>query len=86
MFQFYTGNAPNILNEGCLLNAESSYSLRNQQTFVTRPIHAVHYASNSLSYLVPKIWEMVPSNTKNKRTVTAFKLVFKKVATRKLPL
>ena len=66
MFQFYTGNAPNILNEGCLLNAESSYSLRNQQTFVTRPIHAVHYASNSLSYIGTKIWEMAPSDTKNK--------------------
>lgn len=86
MFNVYRGSASNILNEVISLNSESSYSLRNQQTFVTRPIHAVHYASNSLSYLVPKIWEMVPSNTKNKRTVKAFKLVFKKVATRKLPL
>ena len=66
MFQFYMGNAPNILNEVFLLHVESSYSLRNQQTFVTRPIHAVHYASNSLSYIGTKIWEMAPSDTKNK--------------------
>lgn len=33
--------------------------------FGTRPTYTVHYGSNWLSYLGPKIWENVPSDVKN---------------------
>ena len=85
MFRVFTGSAPDILNEMFPLNPESSYILRNQQTFSTRSIHILHYGSNSLIYLEPKIWEMVPSDVKNLGTVRDFKLVSKRWATRKLP-
>ena len=65
MFSVYIGTASNFSTEEYPLNPESSYSLRNQQTFATRPIHTIHYGSNSLSYVGPKIWKIVPSNVKN---------------------
>ena len=51
------------------------WMFHNQQTFATRPMHAVNYGSN---YLGPKIWEMVPSDVKNLGTVKAFKFVIKR--------
>ena len=51
---------------------------RNQQAFATRLIHIAHYGSNSLSYLGPKIWEMVASNAKNLGTVKAFIFAIKR--------
>ena len=39
---------------------------------------------NSLSYLEPKTWEMVPGDAKNVWTMKAFKFAIKKVATTKL--
>ena len=86
MFKVYERSAPNILNEIFALNAKSSYSLRSQQTFATRPIHTVHFWSNSLNYLSPNIWEMVPSDIKNLGIVKAFKFSIKRGATRNLPL
>ena len=65
MLRVYAGSVPNILNEVFPLNPESSYSLRNQQKFATRPIQTVHYASNLLSYKGLIICEMVPSDLKN---------------------
>ena len=65
MFRVYTGSAPIIFNEVLLLGPGSSYSLRNQQRFATRPIHIAHYGSDWLNYLGPKIWGMVPSDVKN---------------------
>ena len=82
----YAGSVRNILNEVFPLNPESSYSLRNQQKFATRPIHTVHYASNLLSYKGLIICEMVPSDLKNWGTMKAFKFAIKMLATRELPL
>ena len=78
VFSIYGKCKQDILDEVFPLNPESSFSLRNQQTFTTRPIHTVHYGSNSLSYLGPKIWEMIPSDVKNLRTVKDFKFVIKR--------
>ena len=64
IFSVYTKSASKFLNEVFSLNPELSYSLRNQQTFATRPIHTVHYGSNMLSYLGPKIWKKVSSDIK----------------------
>ena len=49
MFSFYTKSTPNILNEVFLMNPESLFNFRNQQTFATRPIHEVHHGLDLLN-------------------------------------
>ena len=71
MLRVYTRSAADILNEVFPVNLESSYSLRNQQMFDTRPTETVHYGSNSFSYPGPKIWEINLGNVK------AFKFAIK---------
>ena len=46
--------APEILNE-TLQNRTSSYNLRKNSSFYVRKVYSVYHATESLSFLVPKI-------------------------------
>ena len=73
MFKVDLGEAPHIFQEDFPLTEPSTYNLRFQTEFGTRPIRTVHYESNSLRLLGPKIWEIVPSELKRCETVDLFK-------------
>ena len=77
MFKVYTGSPTDILNEAFPLKPPSNYNLRNLQEFTVRPIKTVHYGLNSLVYLKPKIWELLPHNLKRLESVEAFKFKIK---------
>ena len=61
MFKVYLREAPQILHEVFPLTEPSTYNLRFQAEFGTRTIRTVHYGSNFLRFLGPKIWQIVPS-------------------------
>ena len=52
-------------------------NLRNESQFKTRPVRTEYFGQQSLMYLGPKIWELLP-NLRNQETVTAFKRGIKK--------
>ena len=52
-------------------------NLRNESQFKTRPVRTEYFGQQSLMYLGPKIWELLP-NLQNQETVTAFKRGIKK--------
>ena len=60
MFKTYTGIAPQIMNKVFPRNCTLNYNLRCHPEFASRGINTVHYGSESLSFLGPKIWEMLP--------------------------
>ena len=72
IFRLYTGSATDILNKVFPLKPPSNYNLRNQQEFTIWPMKTVHYRLNSLAYLGPKIWELLPNNVKILKSVEAF--------------
>ena len=78
MFKVRFGEAPQILNEVFSLFEPSTYNVRFQTEFNTRPIRTVHYGSNYLRYLGPKIWEIVPSEIKRCERFDVFKSKIKK--------
>ena len=57
--KFYRGLSPEILRE-LFLSKTSSYNLRRNHTFEKRNVHSVYYGTESLSFLDPKIWDLVP--------------------------
>ena len=73
MFKTYTGIATQIMNEVFPRNYGLNYDLRRHPEFASRAINSVHYGSESLSFLGPKIWEMLPPDIKNSRSLDAFK-------------
>ena len=78
MFKAYTGIAPQIMNEAFPRNYTLNYNLRRHPEFTSRAINTVNYGSESLSFLGPKIWEMLPVDLKNSDSLDSFKSGIKK--------
>ena len=73
MFKLHLGEAPQVLEEVFTLTEPLTYNLRFQPEFGTRTMRTFHYGSNSLIYLGPTIWELVPSELKRCEKVDGFK-------------
>ena len=69
--------APEFLNE-IFQNRALPYNLRANSNFCRRRVHSVHHGAESLSFLRPKIWELVPKDTKQSESLKIFKNKIKK--------
>ena len=69
--------APESLNE-IFQNRALLYNLRTKPNFSSRQVHSVHHGTESLSFLGPKIWELVPEDTKQSESLKIFKNNIKK--------
>ena len=58
-----------------------NYNLRRHPEFASRAINTVHCSSESLSFLGPKIREMLPLDLKNSDSLGSFKSGIKKLTT-----
>ena len=47
------------------LSTSSNCDIRSRRTFTTRSVKTVYYETESLSYLAPKVWELIPKNIKS---------------------
>ena len=71
LFNIVNGDAPDILKEVFPLKDSKRYSLRS--IFKTRNVRTVNYGTETLSFIGPKIWEIVPKAIKQSKTVYEFK-------------
>ena len=76
MFKIHRGLSPEILKE-TFVSKTSSYNLRRNNTFEKRKVHSVYHGTESLSFLGPKIWDLVPVELKQSETLYSFKLKIK---------
>ena len=53
------------------------YNLRNPSYFITPQVNSVYHGTESLSYLGPKIWEIVSEDLKQKKSLNSFKEAIK---------
>ena len=60
-----------ILNE-MFQNRTLPYNLRTKSNFSSRQVHAVYHGTESLSFLGPKMWELVPEDTKQSESLEIF--------------
>ena len=75
-----------IKNERCLeivsdiftKRIDTCYSLRNTNDFRIPFVNAAHNVTESISYRGPKIWDIVPNETKQKSSFSSFKESIKK--------
>ena len=77
LYKIKNNMAPEILNEVFQLRT-SSYNLRTNSKFYTRQVHSVYNGTESLSFLGPKIWELVPEYIKKSESLEVFKNKIKK--------
>ena len=50
-----------------------TYNFRKKSTFETKNIRSVYCASETISFVGPKIWELLPSNIKDSENLNIFK-------------
>ena len=72
IFKIKNNMAPEILSE-IFQSRTSSYNLRKNSSFYVRKVYSVYHATESLSFLVPKIWELVPEDIKQSESLDIFK-------------
>ena len=69
---------PEIMKDIFPLSTCSSYDIRSKRTFTTRSVKIVYYGTESLSYLAPKVWELILNNIKSLENLPKFKKATKK--------
>ena len=76
MFKIHQGLFPEILRE-TFVSKKSSYNLRRNDTSEKYQVHSVYHGTESLSFLGPKIWVLVPVELKQSEILDSFKLKIK---------
>ena len=78
MFKIKNDLSPEIMTELFEQRNEHHYNLRNNVHFITPQIRAVYHGSESISFLGPKIWNILPDRLENVTSLEAFKIQIKK--------
>ena len=76
MFKTHRGLFPEILRETFVYKT-SWYNVRKNDAFEKRQVHSVYQGTQSLSFLGPKICDLVPAAMKQPESIHAFKLKIK---------
>ena len=73
MFRFYNGLSPPLMSNMFKLKAENSYNLRQVSEFSRPMVKSVYHGTESISYLGPKIWDILPKKLNNIDNLEHFK-------------
>ena len=63
--KFVNNGSPTLVSDSFKLNNMTLYKTRNRSTFYSQPVRTVLHSTESLYHLVPKIWQLMPSDMKN---------------------
>ena len=72
IFKSKTGASPELMND-IFHFVKRPYNLRSDYTLERRQDYTVYHGSESLSYLAPKLWDLLPSSIKNSAPLKEFK-------------
>ena len=78
MYKLAKGISPTIMQQIFRFQNSSRYNLGSQNTFEIPFRNHVYNGTESISYLGPKVWELVPNNLKRINSLTRFKEQIKK--------
>ena len=78
IYKFLHGLSPTIMGDIIKLNRPPTCNLRTRQELFGRNPKAVRYGTETISFLAPKIWAIVPQNIKNCTSLSSFKINIRK--------
>ena len=78
MFKIKNDMFPEIMTELFEQRNEHHYNLKNNFYCITPQIRTVHHGSEGISFLGPKIWNILPDRLKNATSLEASKIQTKK--------
>ena len=77
MFQIKHGQSPEIVSD-IFTQTTQHYNFRQNRDFRIRSVKSVYHGSESISYLGPKIWQIVPAKIKETNSLNSFKTEIRK--------
>jgi hypothetical protein len=77
MYKVFNARSPIIVSQIFPRNDNNHYNTRNFSDFIVPCIKTVHYGTETISYLGPKVWDIIPSNIKEKQSLQSFKIAIK---------
>ena len=72
LYKVHHGLAPELMND-IFKKRNVTYNFRKNSTFETRNIKSVYYGSEPISFIGPKILELLPSSIKDLENINIFK-------------
>ena len=72
LFKVKIGEAPEIMNEIFQIE-ERPYNFRNDVFVKRHNVRTVRYGTETVSFLAPKLWEMIPEDCKKETSLITFK-------------
>ena len=85
MFKVSNGLSPVLMNDIFKLRGVQTYSLRKLSQFYRPKVNSLYNGTESVSFLGPIIWDMVPNELKGIGNLVAFKKSIKKWSQEKCP-
>ena len=82
IFKFLNGLSPQIINEVVQVISPAPYYLRDKNELYSRNPKTVAYGTESVSFMAPKIWSIVPQELKNCQSLYSFKKKYKEMETK----
>ena len=73
MFQIKHGKAPKIVSD-IFTQTTQHYNFRQNRDFRLCSVKSVYHGSESISYVGPKIWEIVLAKIKETNSLNSFKI------------
>ena len=77
IYKVLHGFSPPILND-IFVPVSRPYNFRRNDTLQRRRVNSVRHGTESVSFLGPKIWDLVPSDIKSSQSLSIFKRKIKK--------
>ena len=78
VFKVLNRDNPQIVNEIFHFRDETSYEIRQRSCFHIASKNTVFSGTESIRFLGPKIWELIPNDIKSLENVRDFKTAIKK--------
>jgi hypothetical protein len=72
MYKVKNGDSPKIM-QNIFQKIPNHYNLRNNRIWTTHNVRTVYYGTETLSYLGPKTWDILPKSLKEADSLKQFK-------------
>ena len=85
MFKVSNGLSPVLMNDIFQQRSEQTYNLRKLSQFYRPKVNSIYNGTESVSFLGPIIWDLVPNELKDIGNIAAFKKAIKTWSPEKCP-
>ena len=76
-YKFFRGLSPPLTNE-IFVERNNNYSLRGNNVLTRRRVNSVRYSTETVLFLAPKKWDVLPKEIKDSESLDIFERKIKK--------